>query len=518
MDDEYRAAEEFTSNSTFRQPESGCHSSGMFSGAQNLTVSGQTLTNITNYTTPVVPSDFRTFPLGDIDLQREISVSSTGVVDRHDERQGVRRVYSARLGGQNTTVAIYQGPGAKEEWEQDIAKYMSVRHPNLVQIRGAANYGGLHATLFHDDLIPFQHFLDLQHSHFSKVYTYVHCSQDFEAARNYLNSTFGFWLTYYKCTMFIRRSSGQLCMDVVQANDYPTYLETLPTRTQRMYSLNAPYTEAKIIESLTLEQYHDICFQFLEHFRSPNISFPITCNLGAVIFCPSRDRLEDSVEIAWLPNATISSLWRHTPSGTAKQITEDGRTRVNSSEVSDMNISLYSSIHPHYWLSQANDIFSRLQITSNFDDYALIYSIHFEVIISATEADPPAGFLFLCSTEDFQIGPSSFRWPECPAYWSLDPLGVERLTAEEANELGFPSFQLCTEAWTKFWDASVYAGLRQFHKAKGFDPDSQDVATHLGQSLYQLYSEVDVPFAHVDDEESCAEDDDEDEFSMDLSW
>ncbi|KAJ6522068.1 hypothetical protein B0H19DRAFT_1086262 [Mycena capillaripes] len=50
-----------------------------------------------------------------------------GPPGRKYERQGVRRVYSARLGGQNTTVGIYQGPGAEEEWRQDIAKYMSVR-------------------------------------------------------------------------------------------------------------------------------------------------------------------------------------------------------------------------------------------------------------------------------------------------------------------------------------------------------------------------------------------------------
>ncbi|KAJ7755486.1 hypothetical protein B0H16DRAFT_715739 [Mycena metata] len=36
------------------------------------------------------------------------------------------------------------------------------------------------------------------------------------------------------------------------------------------------------------------------------------------------------------------------------------------------------------------------------------------------------------------------------------------------------------------WDASVYAGLRKFHRAKGFDPDSQDVARHLGYPLYQV--------------------------------
>ncbi|KAJ6555769.1 hypothetical protein B0H19DRAFT_1151065, partial [Mycena capillaripes] len=51
MDYESSAADEFTSHSTFRQPDSGwCDSSGMFSGGQNLTVTGQTLTNITNYT------------------------------------------------------------------------------------------------------------------------------------------------------------------------------------------------------------------------------------------------------------------------------------------------------------------------------------------------------------------------------------------------------------------------------------------------------------------------------------
>ncbi|KAJ6555810.1 hypothetical protein B0H19DRAFT_136683 [Mycena capillaripes] len=324
--------------------------------------------------------------------------------------------------------------------------------------------------------------------------------------------------SWLECTFWIRRSSGQLCMDLVQANDYPTYLNSLPARTQGIYSSNAPNTDAKIIESLTLEQYHDICYYFLGHVQFTNISIPITLNLGKVICCPSGNWLEDSVEIAWLPNTTISSLWWDTPSETAKQITEDGWTRLNSSEVSDTNISLYSSIHPHSWPSQANHIFNRLQITSNFDDYVLIESISFDIVISASEEEPPAGFLFLCPTDDFQTGPFSFWWPECPAYWSLDPFGVERLTAEEATELGFPSFRLNTNIFARSWDASVYAGLRQFHKAKGFDPDSQDVARYLGEPLYQLSNEIDVPFAHVDDEDSCAEEDGEDEFSMDLSW
>ncbi|KAJ7917064.1 hypothetical protein B0H13DRAFT_1524924, partial [Mycena leptocephala] len=71
-------------------------------------------------------------------------------------------------------------------------------------------------------------------------------------------------------------------------------------------------------------------------------------------------------------------------------------------------------------------------------------------------------------------------------YWSLDPLGAERLSPGEATELGFPSIELDTAIFADSWDASVYAALRQFHRAKGFDPDSQDVARHLGYPLYQL--------------------------------
>ncbi|KAJ6526102.1 hypothetical protein B0H19DRAFT_1275952 [Mycena capillaripes] len=57
-----------------------------------------------------------------------------------------------------------------------------------------------------------------------------------------------------------------------------------------------------------------------------------------------------------------------------------------------------------------------------------------------------------------------------------------------------------TEIWTKFWDSSVYAGLRQFHRGKGFEPDSQDVAQNLGYPLYELSDQINPSFAHVDGE------------------
>ncbi|KAJ7912281.1 hypothetical protein B0H13DRAFT_1613775 [Mycena leptocephala] len=156
--------------------------------------------------------------------------------------------------------------------------------------------------------------------------------------------------------------------------------------------------------------------------------------------------------------------------------------------------------HPEFWLSQANHIFSRLGTNSDFTDYGapetlvgLVHEAYFHV--KALEHCPP-GYLFVCPAKDLQIGPSSFRLSDCPAYWSLDPVGAERLSPEEADELGFPSIVFRTSISQFSWDANVYAALRQFHRAKGFDPDSQDVARHLGYPLYQLPRAVDPLFAH----------------------
>jgi hypothetical protein len=67
---------------------------------------------------------------------------------------------------------------------------------------------------------------------------------------------------------------------------------------------------------------------------------------------------------------------------------------------------------------------------------------------------------------------------------------------EEAKNHGFPDIQLCIEVLGKSWDSSVYAGIRQFHEAKGFDPLSQEVAAELGGPLFQVSYERDALFAY----------------------
>jgi hypothetical protein len=122
-----------------------------------------------------------------------------------------------------------------------------------------------------------------------------------------------------------------------------------------------------------------------------------------------------------------------------------------------------------------------------------------EITVSPTIPHPPEGYLFLCLPEQFHTGPSlSSKWPECPAYWSLHPSGVERLSWEDAAILGFPHIGILEYAVGQSWDAHAYEGLRQFHQAKGFDPDSQELALHLGQPLYELSSQTNTSFANCE--------------------
>ncbi|KAJ7027345.1 hypothetical protein C8F04DRAFT_91934 [Mycena alexandri] len=210
----------------------------------------------------------------------------------------------------------------------------------------------------------------------------------------------------------------------------------------------------------------------------------------------------------------IPSTWQMVPHGilttVRNQVDDSNIFRVNATDVSETTFRLYfhdsrDGTTESSWLGQANHIFHRLQVIDNYVDYVVVAGVAFEVKILPSGVTLPKGYLFLCPPSAFQAGSSSLRWPDCPAYWSLDPLGVERLTAKEATRLGFPSMRLATSVYGYSSDASVYTGLRQFHAAKGFDPDSQDVARHLGYPLYELSGEMNVPFAHVVDEDPIKE-------------
>ncbi|KAJ6571445.1 hypothetical protein B0H19DRAFT_661060 [Mycena capillaripes] len=342
-------------------------------------------------------------PLGEIDLYHEICLDNdTGVVGRAHESRRVRRVYSANVEGQSMTVAMYQGPGAEKEWRVEIRTYMSIRHPNIVQIRGAASSGGIHATLFHDDLIPFEHFLDLHRcSHFSTLYIYIYCGMDFRAATDYVYFIFQEKLNEEDCTLWIRRSTGRLCVELTESLYTHFYFCDVvgQTSTQGLSSWNALNAEDIIIQSLTIKHYHAIHFYQQRHFRPITISTPSAVRLAAILSCPPRNWVENHVEVAFLPNLKLDygGGWT-TLRGAPGERTEEGWTRFNSRDIFDSTLHLRCCVQIsdrlRCWFSQANHIFSRLQVTSKFEDYYLVDMIDFEVKILSTTEGPPWAIYF----------------------------------------------------------------------------------------------------------------------------
>ncbi|KAF7374228.1 hypothetical protein MSAN_00305600 [Mycena sanguinolenta] len=271
-------------------------------------VSGKTITNINkNYSTaPAVPAGFRTIPLGDLDLQREIQL------DRYSGVVSVRRLYSGKIHaeGTNVVVALYQGDGAEAQWRRDVKKYMVVRHPNIVQLYGTVSC----------DLIPYQHVVDLyRHSHLSSVYIVAYMNVEswvwtfhrpatltlLQAVRHYISEHFS---RQVPCTL-----SGYIYMECLS--------ETFAQR--GLGFLDRENSEATIIDALPLNHYYELTQWEFTTRRSISAAPSATVNISSVLHCPSDDTFDDVVEIAWLPNAELPSHRRWHSAGNGSRFVEN---------------------------------------------------------------------------------------------------------------------------------------------------------------------------------------------------
>ncbi|KAJ7821213.1 hypothetical protein B0H14DRAFT_1335916 [Mycena olivaceomarginata] len=160
--------------------QSASYPGTFFPHATGFTIDGGVFTsNVTNnvYNPPQEPSAFRKILLGDI--------------SRQTRGASVRRMYSAKvMGGEigPMTVTMYQGGGAEEEWRQHLAKYESIRHPNIMQLYGLVNTKGIRGLVFHDELIPYRQFLSrFQYSPVLTTYIRGCCVRIYHHSFRYLS-------------------------------------------------------------------------------------------------------------------------------------------------------------------------------------------------------------------------------------------------------------------------------------------------------------------------------------------
>ncbi|KAJ6461483.1 hypothetical protein C8R47DRAFT_106718 [Mycena vitilis] len=278
-------------------------------------------------------------------------------------------------------------------------------------------------------------------------------------------------------------------------------------------SYTGPNLEAVAISSLTLGPYHKILGHYPPHSHTCYLTTHTTVTLGMVLKhdC-EQHKVESSggssVHIAFVPlrgMRDMSPQWDkyYSGSGLGKLagVLALWRTRrkcylMPSSWRRYNLLDMFTS-----GASGSMQCNIRCQFSCNCSELWLgslqIESHHYQASF------PSQGWLFICPDTQLRSGPCSFQWPDCAAYWSRDPFGAQRLSTEEAEEAGFPLIELELIALGKSWGAGAYAGLWKFHEGKGFAPDSQEIARHLGHPLYQLCDELggEAPLAHVTGEE-----------------
>ncbi|KAK6996447.1 hypothetical protein R3P38DRAFT_3070868 [Favolaschia claudopus] len=485
----------------------------------------------------LICGNYRKIPWGDIYLQHQLSVRYPEPQQYHWKwpRHSVRKLRSAKINGtQNVTVVTFEGNRAEQAWKEEVKMYMKIRHENILQMYGVVQGQNLYAIVFHDDFILFSDLVTkLWKSPLLTVCIQLYFSREHNEAIDHLISRFRAHV-FFDYDVLVCYSTGRLCIDIGGHSSTNTRrLNHFQRHSPKMPTMNV-FTSAAtslVMQALTLDDYHNICnSDRLRRSKSLVFSSSAAIHLDSVYCAAAIDTFGNSIEIATVMESDTDfnwpPCWRETWAATVggQKLYAGWGMRLekcfSSSELlldhtyfqfEAWQIAPISRVTWYGWLSQANHIFSHLRIESNFSNYVLLD--RFELTISLkpnpnNAGCPPQGYLWLRSKDVF-LASHSFECPQSLAYWSLDLDGTRELSTEHAVELGFPI--LCMEkikAHGQSWDDSVYTGLRELHQGKGFDPDSQDVARHLGYRLYKPCSDADMSIVGGEIKESYDGEDD----------
>ncbi|KAJ6565267.1 hypothetical protein DFH09DRAFT_471167 [Mycena vulgaris] len=221
-------------------------------------------------------------------------------------------------------------------------------------------------------------------------------------------------------------------------------------------------------------------------------------SLGAVVHAQGV-RFDGAFEVAYLSHVesrqkgwtsedeSTRGAWTSIADKNGSKTLENGLIRVDAACVVNTYYFEVYTRQGEEWLAQAWSIFNDLNIRSNLQDCVLVDRIRCHVEVLGPFEGVPRGYLFLSPVVEMD---SCVIGPDCPTYWALDGMGVERLTSEEARGHGFPEIRWTVYARGTYWSDEVYKGIRQIHAAKGYDSDGRDVAIDLGYPPIRLACEL----------------------------
>lgn len=148
-----------------------------------------------------------------------------------------------------------------------------------------------------------------------------------------------------------------LCVDLTPALSDPIIVFSKDRESRTLTSPFEPLPDSKIIASMSVNRYHEICWSYLSHFRRFSISTHASVKLGAIYCFPSWTKLDNVAEIAYIPDCGFEDDgWR--VEGERASIMENGWTRCAS------RILLLDNVL--YYLATLKCSFLRCSTDTNF--------------------------------------------------------------------------------------------------------------------------------------------------------
>ncbi|KAF7331347.1 hypothetical protein MKEN_00012400 [Mycena kentingensis (nom. inval.)] len=486
------------------------HNASFFANSTNVAISGGTFTShVHQLSRYEPPPHFRSIPLGDIELHSELVTTIRG----HEIYQSAGRpkMYAARLRGREMTAAFYSGTTGAKEWAEEMKVARAVRHPNLLQLFGVFVEEGLdlRAAVYHGSVVSL---LDLwrefRSTPLSRVELLHHWSTQFWDASKSIGEALGKPVSDVDFSVFFRQSNGRLCLQVNPTITSPHVPRYHPTYFSRLFSTTE---SGRSFAGADFWDMYQACLKsrpdspgawtWSHRWKPPTWGdVPFATWIAALYlesFClVANTRVEPSSShsIQKAHWTYLDPISERCFSSREVERLSTGWARYRSADVPDpfdspnhrISLELACGWNTEIlWASQATNLHHRLRADRRRRErYALVENIHVDV-----------GFLPNAASESLNaycfLAPASTVFqPDnliaSVAYWSMDPTGNERLSTADARRLGLPELSISAYIQgTKYPDA-FYDEIDAFHRAKGFDPDSADVARHLGLPVFEL--------------------------------
>ncbi|KAK6966783.1 hypothetical protein R3P38DRAFT_3152337 [Favolaschia claudopus] len=433
--------------------------------------------------------NFRRIRLGVIVLGKDVG----GGARRVDGRNVVRRVYTAKIVEMELlmTVAIYEGQekDLKEKWDEYIPLHVGLRHPNVFPLFGIT---------LSQEYVSYEQMRQVYSvSPTHRIYFFKFFKEEFEAHGSYIAlTTDSPVLTSAMCTSWFH-PSGKICIEVdFDCHEVGQSWESPPLpcayRVQIIHPskyLLPPVEPSRMIDSMDLEYYYFHLFRYqLCQIRTIPLARDSTVRPHSLVKHAAGNLQEIAFQAQVYSDLPKWSAFVDDAIYGNTNIMPNGWTRVllAGSEIlgasfrlpfktvrarDDQNSPSYPLFRELFaWFAQALYIFDRLGLARQCSSCSYIDSICVDCGLT--------GYI------QPRADSTRYGFPREEPYWSFDPRGNDRLSANEALNLGLPQARIDISVTHYFVDDAFLKDVHTFHARKGFDPDSQEIAEHLGLALY----------------------------------